>query len=77
MVMPKILIVHNPNLNLLGPREAQRDGSDTLAAIDPRLADPATRAGALPTAPRKAAKRLASSSIRRLSRIRDSAARAP
>lgn len=35
--MPKILVVHGPNLNLLGQRETQHYGRDTLAAIDARL----------------------------------------
>ena len=35
--MPKILVIHGPNLNLLGQRETQHYGRDTLAAIDERL----------------------------------------
>jgi 3-dehydroquinate dehydratase-2 len=35
--MPKILVIHGPNLNLLGERETQLYGTDTLAAIDGRL----------------------------------------
>jgi 3-dehydroquinate dehydratase-2 len=46
MVMPKILVIHGPNLNLLGTRETQHYGNDTLAAIDHRLAEQAKRAGA-------------------------------
>jgi 3-dehydroquinate dehydratase-2 len=46
MVMPKILVIHGPNLNLLGTREPQHYGKDTLAAIDQRLTDQAKRAGA-------------------------------
>lgn len=43
--MSKILVVHGPNLNLLGDRETQHYGQDTLAAINARLADQAQRAG--------------------------------
>jgi len=35
--MPKILVVHGPNLNLLGDRETQHYGNDTLETIDRRL----------------------------------------
>ena len=35
--MPKILVIHGPNLNLLGERETQLYGTDTLATIDGRL----------------------------------------
>jgi 3-dehydroquinate dehydratase-2 len=37
--MPKILVLHGPNLNLLGQRETQHYGHDTLKAIDQRLAE--------------------------------------
>ena len=37
--MPKILVLHGPNLNLLGQRETQHYGTDTLEAIDRRLVD--------------------------------------
>ena len=43
--MSKILVVHGPNLNLLGERETQHYGQDTLEAIDARLAEQAKRAG--------------------------------
>lgn len=36
--MSKILILHGPNLNLLGQRETHHYGQDTLAAINARLA---------------------------------------
>lgn len=35
--MPKILVLHGPNLNLLGERETHHYGHETLAAIDERL----------------------------------------
>lgn len=35
--MPKILILHGPNLNLLGDREPDHYGRDSLDAIDRRL----------------------------------------
>jgi 3-dehydroquinate dehydratase-2 len=43
--MPKILVIHGPNLNLLGQRETQHYGRDTLAAIDGRLVEQGKRAG--------------------------------
>jgi 3-dehydroquinate dehydratase-2 len=46
MATPKnILVVHGPNLNLLGSREPAHYGSATLAAIDQRLAESARAAG--------------------------------
>ncbi len=41
----KILLLHGPNLNLLGTREPQHYGHDTLADIDARLAKQAKAAG--------------------------------
>ena len=43
--MPKILVVHGPNLNLLGDRETDHYGKDTLEAIDRRLVEQGQRAG--------------------------------
>lgn len=47
MAIPqKILVLHGPNLNLLGTREPELYGSATLASIDERLAVRARQAGA-------------------------------
>ena len=43
--MPKILVLHGPNLNLLGQRETQHYGHDTLQSIDQRLVERGRREG--------------------------------
>lgn len=43
--MPKILVIHGPNLNLLGQRETHHYGNDTLQAIDQRLVEQGKREG--------------------------------
>ena len=42
----QILVLHGPNLNLLGTREPEVYGSTTLAQIDSGLAEHAARRGA-------------------------------
>nr|WP_245188183.1 type II 3-dehydroquinate dehydratase [Frateuria flava] len=41
----KLLVLHGPNLNLLGSREPEVYGRDTLADIDARLSQQAQAAG--------------------------------
>jgi len=43
--MSKILVVHGPNLNLLGYRETHHYGQDTLEAINARLVERGRKAG--------------------------------
>ena len=43
--MAKLLVLHGPNLNLLGSREPEVYGRDTLGDIDARLARQAQAAG--------------------------------
>lgn len=43
--MKKILVLHGPNLNLLGTREPTHYGTDTLPDIDSRLKTLAKKAG--------------------------------
>ncbi|HET9577102.1 MAG TPA: type II 3-dehydroquinate dehydratase [Usitatibacter sp.] len=44
--MPQILVLHGPNLNLLGQRETHHYGHDTLQSIDRRLVEAGRAAGA-------------------------------
>ncbi|MCI0506104.1 MAG: type II 3-dehydroquinate dehydratase [Gammaproteobacteria bacterium] len=44
--MPKILVLHGPNLNMLGIREPHHYGVTTLADIDKKLLEMAKKAGA-------------------------------
>lgn len=44
--MSTILVLHGPNLNLLGTREPEQYGTTTLADINQQLADIATSKGA-------------------------------
>jgi len=43
--MPAILVIHGPNLNLLGQREPSLYGNDTLDALNKRLQAQADAAG--------------------------------
>ena len=43
--MAKILVIHGPNLNLLGTREPDHYGSTTLSQIDDQLAEIASQLG--------------------------------
>lgn len=43
--MAKILVIHGPNLNLLGTREPEHYGSTTLTQIDDQLAELASQSG--------------------------------
>ena len=47
MAMPTILVMHGPNLNLLGGRETEHYGTDTLEAIDGRLVQLGREAGVI------------------------------
>lgn len=43
--MARLLLLNGPNLNLLGTREPALYGTDTLAAVEKRLAEQATKLG--------------------------------
>ena len=43
--MKRVLVLHGPNLNLLGSREPGHYGTTTLEQIDQRLAELGTKAG--------------------------------
>lgn len=43
--MAKLLVIHGPNLNLLGTREPEHYGTTTLTDIDTNLAETAQHAG--------------------------------
>jgi len=45
MFARSILVIHGPNLNLLGLREPEHYGSDTLSSINQTLTDIAAQAG--------------------------------
>ena len=42
---PKLLLLHGPNLNLLGTREPEKYGSTTLAQLESHLTERAAKAG--------------------------------
>lgn len=44
-IQKSILVLHGPNLNLLGTREPDHYGHDTLASINQELAQTAAKAG--------------------------------
>ncbi|MDR1378558.1 MAG: type II 3-dehydroquinate dehydratase [Synergistaceae bacterium] len=43
--MKKIIVVNGPNMNLLGVREPDRYGSETLESVNERIAEEATKLG--------------------------------
>ena len=45
MAMPKILVINGPNLDMLGMREPDIYGDETLEALEAKVADYASRHG--------------------------------
>lgn len=45
VAIPRILLLHGPNLNLLGTREPEKYGSTTLAQLESHLTERAAKAG--------------------------------
>jgi 3-dehydroquinate dehydratase-2 len=48
----KILVINGPNLNMLGKRDPQHYGSDTLESIEQKLTEKGKALGGEPAKPR-------------------------